>query len=328
MKTRYAALHTCWIMLIAPLGGAVAATPFPVTDQNPLTRGFYHPLPTAARWDSLDDGSQLLLLTIANTTNMNRRGGERLLVDTESTELRWVWSENLDSNWRLRASLPIVHYGGGILDPVIDGFHQMFGLPEGSRPRRPDDELAIEYSAAGASIGVDRSYTGIGDLSVELGRRLVTQRTLAVSVWSGIELPTGNAKRLTGNGAFDAGIWFSGDWRPYKRVSFSSTVGGTAQGSGDLLNDRRAGWVGFQSVTARWDSTAQLYLQAQLDMHDSYLESTRIPLLGPATVLTLGSGYRTLSGWRLGFALSEDIDENSSPDVVFQFTVRPPVAFE
>jgi hypothetical protein len=92
-----------------------------------------------------------------------------------------------------------------------------------------------------------------------------------------------------------------------------------------LLADRRAQWVGFQNVTARWDATEQLYVQAQLDMHDSYLKSTHIPLLGPATVLTCGGGYRTQSGWRLGLAVSEDVKTGASPDVVFQFTVRPPL---
>jgi len=326
MKTRHAARKAFWIMLIAPVLGVAAPTPFPVVDQNPLTRGFYHPLPTAARWDSTDAGSQLLL-TVANTNNMNRRGGERLLVDAESTELRWVWNEDIDSRWRLRASLPIVHYGGGVLDPLIDGWHKMLGLDGGSRANRPDDELAIQYSGGGTNIRVDRSHTGIGDMSLELGRRLLVERTLAVSMWGGIELPTGNAKHLTGDGAFDVGVWFSGDWRPRRDLSFAATLGGTRQGPGELLDGRRADWVGFQSLVARWDSTDRLYLQAQLDVHDSYVKSTHIPLLGPATILTVGGGYRLLSGWRVGVSVSEDVAVNTSPDVAFQFTIRAPVDF-
>ncbi len=313
-------------MLIVPPFGMAAATPFPVVDQNPLTRGFYHPLPTAARWDSTDAGS-LLLLTVANTNNMNRRGGERLLVDTESTELRWVWNEDLDSRWRLRASLPIVHYGGGVLDPLIDGWHRILGLDGASRSYRPDDKFAIEYSASDTHIRVDRSFTGIGDMSVELGRGLLVERTMAVSVWGGIELPTGNAEHLTGDGAFDVGIWFSGDWRPRRDLSFAATLGGTKQGPGDLLDGRRADWVGFQSVVARWDSSDRVYLQAQLDVHNSYVTSTRIPLLGAATILTVGGGYRMLSGWRVGLSVSEDVVVNTSPDVVFQFTIRAPADF-
>ena len=49
-----------------------------------------------------------------------------------------------------------------------------------------------------------------------------------------------------------------------------------------------------------------------------------MPLLGSASILTLGGGYRTLSGWRVGFSVSEDVKVSASPDVVFQFTVRPP----
>lgn len=326
MKTRYAASQTLWIMLIAPACGDAAATPFPVVDQNPLTRGFYHPLPTAARWDPADAGSQLLL-TVANTSNMNRRGDERLLVDTESTELRWVWNEDLDSSWRLRASLPVVHYGGGVLDPLIDGWHKMLGLAGDSRAYRPEDAFAIEYSGGDTNIQVDRSYTGVGDMSVELGRQLLVERTMAVSVWGGVEMPTGSAKNLTGDGAFDVGLWFSGDWRPRRDLSFAATLGGTKQGPGKLLDAQRANWVGFQSVVARWDSSANLYLQAQLDVHDSYVTSTRIPLLGPATILTFGGGYRMLSGWRVGLSVSEDVAVNTSPDVVFQFTIRAPADF-
>jgi len=312
-------------MLTACSFCAGAVTPFPVTDQNPLTRGFYHPLPTAARWDSTDAGDQMLL-TVANTTNMNRSGSERLLVDAESLELRFLWSEDLDSNWRVRASVPIIHYGGGVLDPLISGFHSTFGLPQGSRPRRPNDAFAIEYSRPGESIRIEQSYTGVGDMSIELGRQLTEQRTFALSVWGGIELPTGNAERLTGNGAVDAGVWFSGEWRPSGDVSFALTAGGTRQGSGELLNDRRAAWAGFQSLVVCWNASNQVYLQAQLDSHDPYVESSSIPMLGSASILTLGGGYRTLSGWRMGFSVSEDIKVTASPDVVFQFTVRPPFA--
>lgn len=311
-------------MSIGAAVGAVAGTPFPVADQNPLTRGFYHPLPTAARLDAFDDGSQFLL-TVANTNNMNRRAGERLLVDTESTELRWLWSDGFDSDWRVRVSLPVVHYGGGFLDPVIDKFHKMLGLSQGSRPNRPDGAFAIEYSAAGKSITVDSNYTGIGDLSVELGRNLLDQRTIAVSAWGGLELPTGRATRLTGDGAVDAGAWLSGEWQPRLHWSISGSVGVTWQGAGNLLADRRAGSAEFENVTVRWDATDRWSLQAQLDMHDSYLRSTHIPLLGSATVLTFGGGYRTRSRWRLGFAVSEDVVANASPDVVFQFTVQPPL---
>lgn len=310
-------------MLTACSFGAGAVTPFPVTDQNPLTRGFYHPLPTAARWDSTDAGDQMLL-TVANTTNMNRSGSERLLVDAESLELRFLWSEDLDSNWRVRASMPIVHYGGGVLDPLISGFHKTFGLPQGSRPRRPDDAFAIEYSRPGESIRMDRSYTGLGDMSIELGRQLTEQRTFALSVWGGIELPTGNAGQLTGNGALDAGVWFSGEWRPRAGVSFAVTAGGTRQGSGELLNDRRAAWVGFQSLVVCWNASSQAYLQAQFDSHDAYIQSSTMPMLGSASILTLGGGYRTMSGWRMGFSVSEDIKVTASPDVVFQFTIHPP----
>ncbi|MGH8262620.1 MAG: DUF3187 family protein [Steroidobacteraceae bacterium] len=302
---------------------AGAASPFPVTDQNPLTRGFYHPLPTAARWDSSDAGDQMLL-TVANTTNMNRSGSERLLVDAESTELRFLWSEDLDSNWRIRASVPIVHYGGGVLDPVISGFHKALGLPQGSRPWRRDDQFAIEYSRPGQSIRMDQSYTGLGDMSIELGRQLAEQRTYALSVWGGVELPSGNAERLTGNGALDAGAWFSGEWRPRRDLSFALTAGGTRQGSGDLLNDRRAAWVGFQSLVVCWNASNQVYVQAQLDSHDAYIESSNMPMLGSASILTLGGGYRTLSGWRMGFSVSEDIKVTASPDVAFQFTIHPP----
>lgn len=301
----------------------IAASPFPVADQNPLTRGFYHPLPTSARPDSRDGGSQFLL-TVANTNNMNRGNGERLLVDAESTEFRWLWRTDFDSDWSVRISLPLVHYGAGFLDPAIDGFHKVFGLPQGSRPNRPDDAFAIEYSAGGRSIALDSSFTGIGDLSVELGRNLIQQRTFAVSAWSGIELPTGDADHLTGDGAVDAAAWLSGDWRPGANWSVSGSAGMTWQGAGYLLPDDSARWVGFQNLTARWEASGQLYLQAQLDLHDSYVRSTHVPLLSSAAVLTCGGGYRTRSGWRFGFAVSEDIVVNTSPDVVFQFTIHPP----
>ena len=325
MKLLKALLHGACIMSIAPSAGAVAAIPFPVVDQNPLTRGFYHPLPTPGDLQSMHDGSQLLL-AIANTTNMNRRGAESMLVDVESSELRLLWNRTVTAGWRLRASLPVVHYDGGILDPVIDGFHGLFGLQQGGRPLRPDNQLAIVYTSPTDSVRLERAHTGIGDASIELGHQLFRRRILAMSAWTGLELPTGDARRLSGDGAVDAGAWLSSTWQPHPIWSISATIGRTWQGSGDLLADSRAASVGFENLTVRWDANGRLYLQAQLDAHGSYFRETRIPLLGPASVLTFGGGYRSRSGWLYAFSISEDIKVNASPDVVFNIAIRPPTA--
>ena len=121
--------------LLAICAGPLCAEDFFATrNQNPLLRGFYLPLPSDARQDPGAAWSATLL--VSNTLNVERNSHESLLVDGESTALDLTYENAISPRWRYRFTVPIIHDSGGVLDSVIDAWHELFGFSRGARDRK------------------------------------------------------------------------------------------------------------------------------------------------------------------------------------------------
>jgi hypothetical protein len=302
-------------------GASAQAEPFPVRDQNPLIRGVYLPISRTAMAPGTS-WQQDFTLTISNTTNIEARDAEELLVDGEATELRWNGRWQLAGRWQLQFSVPVVHYSGGRLDSTIDDWHRLLGLPRGDRPLRPEDQLEYAYQAAsGRSLSISDGHTGLADSSVEAGLTAVSTAAVTVDLWIGLELPTGETDALTGNGALDVAGWISGHWRLASTWALDATLGVSRPGSVDPLPLEPNSVVPFGTAALSW-TRPRYGLALQLDAHDSCVEDSRLDFLGPATLLTVGGHYQTPGGWRLELAVTEDVRVGASPDVAFYFGIR------
>jgi hypothetical protein len=151
VRARLAVATTLLLAVAAP----VAADPLRVRDQNPLLRGIYLPLPAPTAADG--DGWQLTTgVQWSNTVNIDVAPGEQLVVDAETVELEFGVTRALGA-WRFRAGVPVIWRGAGVLDSFIDSWHDVFGLPEGSRPRVPKDAYDVRYERAGRPTVVVRT---------------------------------------------------------------------------------------------------------------------------------------------------------------------------
>jgi hypothetical protein len=65
-----------------------------------------------------------------------------------------------------------------------------------------------------------------------------------------------------------------------------------------------------------------LHLKAQADAHTAAFNDTALDYLGDSLVLTVGGDYEFASGWQLDLGVSEDVQVEASPDVVFVVGVR------
>ena len=99
MKRRDSLLCALALSALAA-GQAAQADPFALRDQNPLIHGVYLPLGRPAL-PADRSARQDLTLTFSNTTNIDRNRGEELLVDGETTELRWSAAWPLGERWQL-----------------------------------------------------------------------------------------------------------------------------------------------------------------------------------------------------------------------------------
>jgi Protein of unknown function (DUF3187) len=299
-------------------GPAQADEFFLLRDENPLTRGFYLPLPSDGR---LTDGADLAAtLSVSNTLNVENRAHESLLVDGESHTLRLSYEDALYQSWRFRFTVPIINDSGGFLDSTIDHWHRWFGFNSGNRPFYPQNELVYSYSGRG-SIDLTRSQTSIGDISGELGWYPIDDAHRTVSVWGGLEAPTGSVAKLTGDGAWDGALWAHGALR-WPQWQLAAELGMT-QPFGDEIF---AGAAHRTSLFARFAATRALgsawSLRAQLDGQTGRVEDSDLRFLGPSLQLTVGAIRRLGRNWRIEFGFAEDAAVNTAPDITFFLGIR------
>jgi hypothetical protein len=301
------------------VGAARADEFFLVRDENPLIRSFYLPLPGDGRPG--DPASLSASFSITNTLNVENRAAESLLVDGESDALRLTYGNALSPSWRYRFTLPIFHDSGGFLDSTIAAWHRWFGLNPGNRPYFPKNEVVYAYAKGSVDINIRQPQTGIGDIAGELGWYPVDDAHRTVSLWGGLEAPSGSVSKLTGDGAWDGALWAHGALR-FTAWQLAGELG-VAQPFGDEIF---AGSAHRTSIFARFAATRALgahwSLRAQLDGQTGRVEDSSMRFLGPSLQLTLGATRRLGSGWRMEFGFTEDAAVNTAPDITFFLGIR------
>jgi hypothetical protein len=308
------------LVLTAPAGAQM----LPVRDQNPLTRAAYLPLPAAL--DAATDGRFAFAAGVqwSNTLNVRETATERMVVDEETVEADLTLSRGVGA-WQLRATLPVSHRGGGVLDSFIEGWHSFFGLPQGDRLTRPRNVYQISYQRTGLAPVEAPSGSALGDLALEAGRTLVAAPSGRLEGWVGIEVPTGSRTHLTGNGALDAGAWLAGEGRLGHGWSLAGRAGLSYIGGDATAGVPFERALGFATATLGWAATPRLAAVVQLDAHSAIARGSGVDFLGRAVALTVGGRYRLRSGALFEAGVVEDIEIDHSPDVTFQLGMRWPV---
>lgn len=294
-------------------GQAGAEEFFATRDQNPLLRGFYLPLPSDTRRDAAAGVSAMV--QVSNTLNVDSNSHESLFVDGESTSLDLAFDDRFAADWRYRLSVPVIHDSGGILDTVIDSWHQVFGFARGYRPFYPKNQ--IDYSYAGVSrLSLGRSQTSVGDIAADAGWYALDDSHRTISVWGGVKAPTGKVDDLTSDGAWDAALWAHAAVRwPAWQLAAEA---GMAQPFGDELFAGRAHrTLAFARFAATRAVGPAWSLRAQLDAQSGHVDGSDLRFLGPSLQLTVGAARRLRGRWRIEMGFAEDLAVNTAPDITF-----------
>jgi len=287
---------------------------FAVRDQNPLLRGFYLPLPSDSRSDAGATVSATLL--VSNTLNVERNSRESLFVDGESDAVDLTYENALSQNWRYRLTLPIIHDSGGVLDSVVDSWHELFGFRRGERPFYPKRQMDYFYSGMG-TIHLNHPQTSVGDAAADVGWYAVDDPQRTLSLWGGLKVPSGSVKGLTSDGAWDGALWAHTAVR-LKKWQFASELG-VAQPFGDELF---AGGAHRSSLFGRFAASRALNsswsVRAQLDGQTGHVAGSDMRFLGPSLQMSVGAVHRLRGGrWRVEAGFTEDAAVNTAPDITF-----------
>jgi uncharacterized protein DUF3187 len=299
------------------ISAPAAADPFPARDLNPLLAGFGLPAALPARVSG-EPWTFAMDLNWASVSLVQRAGSEQLIVDAETREARMTIGRSWSSGFAAQVQIPYRYTGGGVLDDAIDGWHELFGLPQGTRALSPKDRVRIAYANGNdVRFDVQSSQAGLGDISLDFGRSLASSASTAAAAWLSIKLPSGDADRFTGSGATDVSLAIAAEHRLGESLSAFGQAGVAWLGEGERLADRQRdfGWSALAGIG--WQVSRGWELKAQFDAHSAVFDAADLDFLGEALVLTVGGDYRFVSGWQLDLALSEDIVVESASDVVF-----------
>jgi hypothetical protein len=314
-------------VLLAALGMAVQAEsidrPFAVGNRNPLVQ--LRALPPLAGGSVLQAGESewRAAFEVANSFTSAQEGGEAIALDGESHRLELGAAFGLGYGFEVGAALPLIRHHGGELDGFVEGWHTLFGFPDGGRPQAPRNRLRYRYQRDGATrLDFREATSGIGDLQLMAAQSLWREADSAGALRLTLMLPTGDAERLTGSGATGVDLALDGSWRLGERWSASLGVALFQLGDSDLDGFRQqdSGWrVG---ALLGWQSWQWLQLRAQLDAHSALYDSALDELGNDAVMLSLGGRVRLDRRWDLDLVVVEDLAVDTAPDVVLQMALR------
>jgi len=258
----------------------------------------------------------------ANSAIVQSSTRESLIVDAETRELRLSLARGFEHGLALRLHLPLRETTAGSLDGFIDDWHSTFGLPEGARPTLTEDSLRLFYRRDGrVAFASTASARGIGDIAIDVGKQLGASERGAFAGWLSLKLPTGDANEFAGSGSVDVAASMSGQQRFGERWEVFGQLSGTWLGNGDRLSTLQRDLVWAATAGISVDVFGALQLTVQLDAHTGVFDSDT-DFLGDAVLLSLGGTYAFESDWQLSAAVTEDIDVETSPDVVFVLALR------
>lgn len=139
--------------------------PFEVRDPYPLAQLRHAPWARSPRTLGHLQWEAAVRAVWANSYGF--RSG-RAVVDAETRTLNLSLRLGLFDRLEFGLLVPYEWRGGGILDGFIEGFHELFGLPEQNRDRRKRDRYLVAGSEPdGSASRLDHQGDGLGDLTLE-----------------------------------------------------------------------------------------------------------------------------------------------------------------
>ncbi len=177
--------------------------PLPVRDPFPLARIRLSPAPTTPV--VLPQGKTRLRTGLDWTSTFAKDGGD-FIVDSESRILQMSAHHGIFDGWELGGQIGYLWRGGGVLDPTVDGFHRITGLPEGGREDEPRDQFLVRgFRKEGIFADVDDG-SSVTDAFLSVKRSLGTQEQIGVAAAIQGEISIPLARSEFGAGSIDGGV--------------------------------------------------------------------------------------------------------------------------
>jgi hypothetical protein len=325
-------LIACLSLTASPyIVSAAEITPFATSNQSPLVQIFGLPAADRAIINAPGHGSIALLADIANNFTSHENSHEEIFLDDESYRTTMSLRYGVANKVEAGIDIPFVGHGAGVFDSFIEGWHDFFNLPQGSRKQYPRNRLLDTYSKDGRELlRLDDSNFGIGDIRLLGGVQLYNSNQpnpRAVALRGSLKLPTGNSNRLQGSGSTDLALWLTASddhilTDNWGNVTLFGAVGGMALTTGNVLRDQQRNLVGFGSIGCGWSPTEWIAFKLEIPWHTSFYQNSQLKELNGGSVMLIIGGTLYFPGrTSLDIGVSEDIAVSSAPDVALHLAL-------
>jgi hypothetical protein len=308
---------------------AAEITPFYTQNQSPLVQIYGLPFIGDPSLAAPGKADFRLMLDLASNFVDDSNPRESILLDGESTRISLDARYGIKKDWEVGVVIPYVAQSGGFLDGFIEGYHDLFGFPQGGRDQAPRNRLLYRYLKDGREqLRVDHSSSGLGDISLSGGWQVYGGKgqPSSLALRSSLKLPTGSSSDLHGSGSWDLSFWLVGshDWQsPYGHLTLLGAAGLMGMTDGDVLESQQRNRVGFGSLGIGWSPARWIAFKVQANGHTPFYKDSELRELNMSSIqLTIGGTLAFSEKISLDVGVTEDVIVKTSPDAVFHLALR------
>jgi hypothetical protein len=308
--------------MMLPASAAIADDlgPFRTSNMNPLLSIVALPV-----WEAVPGKTTIgASLETANHYRLSQGSGDALLLDGETSRLRFWFEQPLGDRWSYGFDIPVYHQSGGALDDLVDAWHSAFNLPDGGRNYRPEGRLEFRLADAGGEyFDLLETSTGLGDVQLTAAGRFGSRDGWTLRAT--LKLPTGDEDILAGSGKADLALSalhlrrgeMAGRAASYFLGAAWIGIGEPATIEFAIEDDALAAVVGGALALG-----PRFGIKGQVEISSALYESALEEIGQAAAQLTLGGWLNVGESMSFEFAVSEDLHVSTSPDVVIVLGLR------
>lgn len=293
--------------------------PLRVAERNPLYHLFLTPVVEGS--DVLEPGAWRARIAsgYSNIFEYNFSDAFEQRFDVERSSTTFSLARGFGGGLEIGASAGIQHSWGGFLDPIIQGVHDLFDLPNADREKVENGQFDLFL---GSRVGSGQTYLNAGSgLAIEAPRIWVAWRLLGdplqrseVTVRGTVKLPLGDTDASSRGTDLAGEIAARWSWA---RTHLHLSAGMLRLDAPAVLDPimREGAWFGSAAVERNVSESVSLIGQffggGQYARGFGFRELDDLPLN-----LAIGLRGRAGEGWRWQVSFTEDVPPNS-PSIDF-----------
>lgn len=202
-------------------------------------------------------------------------GSTSMRIDMEQWRTALTLGYGVRDNLDLKLEIPFISSSAGFLDGFVQGYHGLFGFPNGGRNRVPDYEYRFQLTHNGTALtNHQASPFGPSDMILRGKYLLPIAWPVKVAVVPALKIPTGKITGGLSSGHFDLGATVLVE-KNLKRFHFVSQLGGAwINGHNNMEVILKKYLVQF-GQSAEWQIADGVSLIAQLTGNTSLFKDVR-----------------------------------------------------